>query len=387
MTTMIRLSPTAGRPAAAQSRMAAAFIVLLTVLLTLVAAAAPAWADPSGQPPPDPPGQPGSSGPATFGVRPATATAPDTRSNFTFGATPGAIIRDFLSVENISEAPLTVRVYASDAFNTPEGGFDVLAGGRKPVDIGAWTVPAQDTVTVGGRSTVIVPFTVTIPQDAAPGDHAGGIVAALTTQETNAEGQRVTVEQRVGARIYARIAGEFKPQLTIDGLSGAYRSSANPVGGGEATVRYTVRNDGNLRLSGAQKLHVKTLWGSTVEFRDLPELPELLPGNSLEFTIPVPDVPPAVWLTGQVLVDPLSISGDQNPALDTVDRSIGFAAIPWVLAGILVVLVLVVLFTVRRRRRRRHGGNGGGDKADRGPTGPVQPTDPERQAVTHAVEH
>ncbi|MGH3933281.1 MAG: hypothetical protein ACRDTF_25270, partial [Pseudonocardiaceae bacterium] len=244
MTTMTRLSGTAGRPAATQSRIAAAFVVLLTVLLTLVAAgtpaAAPAWAEPSGQAPPTPPsqGQPGSAGPATFGVRPATATAPDTRSHFTFGATPGAILRDFLSVENISEAPLTLRVYASDAFNTPEGGFDLLAGGRKPVDIGAWTVPGQDTVTVGGRSTVIVPFTVTIPHNASPGDHAGGIVASLTTQETNAEGQRVAVEQRVGARIYLRIAGEFTAQLMIDGLTGAFHPSANPLDGGEATVRY-----------------------------------------------------------------------------------------------------------------------------------------------------
>ncbi|XVV04948.1 hypothetical protein ACQPW3_05965 [Actinosynnema sp. CA-248983] len=61
-------------------------------------------------------------GAATFGVRPATAQAPDTRNNFSYSATPGAVVRDHVAVSNVSNDPVSLHVYASDAFNTPTAG-------------------------------------------------------------------------------------------------------------------------------------------------------------------------------------------------------------------------------------------------------------------------
>src|SRR5262249_49261890 len=127
----------------------------------------------------------------TFGVRPASQTAPDNRARYTYGATPGAVVKDFLAVSNIGTSPLTLRVYATDASNPQEGGFDRLAGNRTPVDVGAWTKPGMDSVTVAPRSFSIVPFTVTVPGNATPGDHAGGIVASLSTARTDAQGNKV----------------------------------------------------------------------------------------------------------------------------------------------------------------------------------------------------
>src|SRR5262249_8376221 len=163
--------------------------------------------------PPSPPSpQPSQSAPAagsasgsqraTFGIRPSGANGPDNRPVFTYGATPGAAVTGPTQVSNASEGPLPLRVYASDAFNPRAGGFDLLAAGKKPVDVGAWVKVDQENVTVPGRGRSIVPFTLTIPANATPGDHAGGIVASLTTLQTNAKGDKVSVDQRVGARIY-----------------------------------------------------------------------------------------------------------------------------------------------------------------------------------------
>ncbi|RJQ89630.1 WxL protein peptidoglycan domain-containing protein [Amycolatopsis panacis] len=287
----------------------------------------------------------------TFGVRPATAKAPDQRNAFTYSATPGARITDYLAVSNVGASPVELRIYASDAFNTPEGGFDLLAAKRKPLELGLWAVPGKDSVSVPARSTAIVPFTVTIPANATPGDHAGGIVASLATEQTQANGQKLAVEQRVGARIYARVSGELHPALSITDLSVDYHGSL--LGRGEATMSYVVRNTGNVRLSGKQWAKVSTPWGSTVDAPDLAAIPELLPGSSMKMSTKVGGLLPAGWLTGTVHVDPITVTGQADPSAPAAEESATVAAIPWLYLAVFVVLVLALVFWIRRRRRRR----------------------------------
>ncbi|WP_054056335.1 WxL protein peptidoglycan domain-containing protein [Alloactinosynnema sp. L-07] len=290
-------------------------------------------------------------GPATFGVRPATAQAPDNRPNFSFSATPGAVIKDHLAVANISTGPLSLKVYASDAFNTPDGGFDLLAAGHKPVDIGAWAKVDAETVEVPGRTTKIVPFTITIPADATPGDHVGGIVAALVTEATGSDGQRVAVEQRVGSRFYLRISGDLKPRLSIEGLTAQY--SGGWFGSGETKISYTVRNSGNVRLGGKQKVTVETPWGSGTSAENLPDLPELLPNNTFAVTTTVKGILPAGWLDGLVHIDPVAPPGPQ-PQAEAIDASVTVVAVPWLLVILLAVVLLLVLFLRWRKRRRKN---------------------------------
>ncbi|WP_436494464.1 WxL protein peptidoglycan domain-containing protein [Actinokineospora sp. HUAS TT18] len=304
------------------------------------------------QPAPSAPAAPAQQGkgPATFGVRPATAEKPDNRPNFSYSATPGAVIKDHLAVANISNDPLTLKIYASDAFNTPDGGYDLLDAGRKPTDVGAWAKIAVESVEVPGRTTKIVPFSITIPADATPGDHAGGVVAALVTEATGSDGQRVAVEQRVGSRFYLRISGDLKPKLAIEDLESKYRASL--FGSGETTVTYTVRNVGNVRLGGKQKVTVETPWGSGTSAENLADLPELLPNNAVRITTTVKGVIPAGWLDSLVHIDPVAPPGPQ-PQAEAVDASVTVIAVPWLLVIILAVVLLLVLFLLWRRKRKR----------------------------------
>jgi hypothetical protein len=281
--------------------------------------------------------------PVTFGIRPATGKGPDDRARFSYNSPPGAVIKDFVAVSNISNVPLTLRVYAADAFNTSNGGYDLLALGHPSTDVGAWAVPAKSSVTVPARSTTLVPFTLSIPTKASPGDHSAGSVASLTSEQVDANGARILVDKRVGTRIYLRVPGDLRPQLKIDGLGSIFHQTLNPVGHGRATVTYTVRNTGNLRLRGLQRIQVRTLWGSTAEGPPLPVLPELLPGNAITVTSDVADVLPAGWDTATVRANPVAPPGDQDPVLPAAVASDTFAAVPWALLVLLVVIGLAVL--------------------------------------------
>ncbi|MGI5501365.1 DUF916 domain-containing protein [Lentzea sp. CA-135723] len=288
--------------------------------------------------------------PATFGVRPATAEAPDSRSDFSYSATPGAVVKDFVAVSNVSAQPLKLRVYASDAFNTPEGGFDLLPSGRESTDLGKWVVADRPEVEVGPRSTVIVPFALTVPANATPGDHTAGLVASLTTEATGTDGQRVAVEQRVGARIYLRVSGDLAPRLSIEGLTASYHGRW--FGSGETKLSYVVRNTGNVRLGGKQKVWVETPWGSVVDGPALGDLPELLPGSTFRVSAVVPGVLPAGWIDGVAHIDPVAQAGT-SPLPAVAEARTTTAAPPWIVViALLGIALVLVLLTLRRRRSK-----------------------------------
>ena len=321
-------------------RRALAASALLGVMLGLTCAG-PASADTGGR--------------ATFGVRPTGKNGPDDRPTFAYAATPGGVFHDQVEISNAGTEPLALKVYASDAFTPRTGGFDLLAAGTKSDDAGTWVTLSRPLVRVPARSKVIVPFTLEVPATATPGDHSAGIVASLSSIGSDSKGNKVAVDQRVGARIYMRISGKLEPGLTVEGLTTSYRPGRNPFGGGTTTLTYRVRNTGNVRLGAKQTVTVSTLWGAKKAAEGIADVPEILPGDAVDMTAEIRSGFPAVWLTGSVHADPKAQPGDGKLPLYAVARDRGYWAVSWVLLAIVggVALLVAALFTVRHQRRRR----------------------------------
>ncbi|MEV6304392.1 DUF916 domain-containing protein [Actinoplanes sp. NPDC051861] len=320
-----------------------AVTALLSILVTLGLAGSPAAAAPGGE-----------NGRVTFGVRPTGKSGPDDRSTFAYAATPGGVFTDQVEISNAGTRPITLRVYANDAFTTPTGGFDVLAGGGTSDDAGAWVTLSKNSVKVPARGRTVVPFTLKVPQNATPGDHSAGVVASLASVQTDAEGNRVAVDQRVGARIYLRVSGTLEPGLTVEKLSARYHPNSNPFRSGRTTLTYRVRNTGNVRVGASQTVTVRTLWGGERTAKGITDVAEILPGDAVDVTAEVAGALPAIWLTGAVHADPLAQAGDQKLQLVAVTRERGFWAMPWtLLAAVLAIALLVgARFGFRRWRRR-----------------------------------
>ncbi|MFF5080400.1 WxL protein peptidoglycan domain-containing protein [Actinoplanes sp. NPDC000266] len=320
--------------------------IAATALLGVLLCSAPATAAPGDNA--------GSSGRATFGVRPTGKTGPDDRPTFAYAATPGGVFNDQVEISNPGPQPLTLRVYASDAFTSSNGAFDLLAGGKKADDAGSWVKMAKTSVKVAARSHVVVPFSLHVPTTASPGDHAAGIVATLATSGTDAQGNKVAVDKRVGARIYLRVSGALEPRLTVEGLTAKYHPNRNPFGTGHTTLTYKVRNTGNVRLGAKQQVTVRTIWGSERKAPAIAQAAEILPGDAVDVVAEVKGALPAFWLTGTVHADPLAQPGDEKLPLTAVSRDRGFWAMPWVLLAIVFGLAALVgaHYGVRRWRRR-----------------------------------
>ena len=309
----------------------------------------------------------------TWGVAPF---GPDGRAGerawFEYRLDPGTRHDDYLGLTNYSYADLTFDVYAKDAFTNTNGGLDVLPATGQSRGAGTW-IGVAPQVEVPARSSVDIPFTLRVPDGAEPGDHAAGIVAALTEEVVDENGNRVAVDRRVGARVYVRVVGEVRPELTVERLDVEYLSTGALGLDGDAEVAFRVRNTGNVRLGGVTELDVAGPFGTFSATQDGPDVHELLPGESFDGTAVVTGLRPVGRLRATVTVDPvpaLNAELDLEPAPAVASTT--FWAVPRTLvliAGLAVGLLVLRRLILRRRRRvRAQIGDGGHDAEAMRPT-------------------
>jgi hypothetical protein len=269
------------------------------------------------------------------------------RGNLTYTANTGGVIKDQIVLANYGNVYLTVYVYATDAFNDAQGDFALLETAKKPVDVGTWVSISQQRFTVPPRKQFVIPITIRVPKAATYGDHVGGIMASVKALSTGPSGGTVELDRRTGTRLYMRVNGKLNPHLTVANFSMDYRQSINSFSG-SANVKYRVSNDGNVRLSGGQKVVVDGplgLGGSSLTLKDLPEL---LPGQHLDVDAHLSGVPALFFNTASVKIAPHGAS-DAGAAVVATTSTTNFAP-PITL--LLVGLIVVLLVLVRRARKR-----------------------------------
>jgi hypothetical protein len=286
-----------------------------------------------------------------------TPTGPDPsqpgkRTTFTFTQAHGSTVSDRVSLFNYSDQPIAFQLYGNDAFDTAEGQLDVKRADQKPTDAGSWVKLKQGALVVPPNSAVTEPFVVIVPKGASPGDHAAGIIASVKGAATTPTGQTVAIDERVGVPVYVRVLGPLRPGLSIVGLESHYHRSSTSLGGGTLDVSYRVRNTGNVRLAGHQKIDIEAPFGWVTQQKREPDVPELVPGGSIAVTAHFTHVLPTLRVTTVVHVTPYSKEGPIRPAPHPTSASSSVWAIPWTDLLILAVLVGLGVWWFRRRRQR-----------------------------------
>jgi hypothetical protein len=293
---------------------------------------------------------------ATFGIGPVTLGKSGARPYFSYQMGVGGSLADHVAVFNYGAKPLTLSVFAADLTNSDDGSLAVGLQGAATNDAGSWvrlaakvqvvTLPAQNK---NGPGKALLPLTISVPKDAIPGDHGAAIVATLSTLGKNPKGEDVKLDQRIATRMYVRVAGPLHPALTVENVKVAYHSTANPIGSGAATITYTVRNTGNVRLSARQAVAVSGMFGTKAKDVSPPDLALLFPRSSERVTVTVAGVRPTIWQKARITVTP-ALFADQAPmAVPTARAVVGFTAVPWTLVAIVAALLLLAAALLARQ--------------------------------------
>lgn len=220
---------------------------------------------------------------------------------------PGAVLEDKLSVTNRSEHPRTVRLRGGD---------------------GARIALAERRVTVPPRTRADIPFTVTVPSDAVPGEHPGAVMVSSGGRE-------------IAVRLRLRISGATLSALSVEDVT------VQDHGGG-AAIRYALVNRGNTVLTPRLAVRADGLFGQVLSRapRTLPV--ELPPGKRVRLTESWPD-PPAL---DSVDVTLTVTAGGGAHATATA----GYTAVPWWLLAPAATASVGAgggVWLLRRRRRHR----------------------------------
>jgi uncharacterized membrane protein len=291
-------------------------------------------------------------GDAAWTVRTASNNFGADRTSYSYTLKPGGTIKDAMVVFNHGTAPLKLGVYAADGYTTKSGQFDLLTKDHKSVDIGAWVHSDAATVTIQPGKAASLPFTVSLPANATPGDHAGGILTSLVPAVSQ---DGINVDRRLGIKIKLRVSGELKPSLSVEKLHLNIHGTSNPFGDGDATVSYVIHNTGNALASSQQAVWVSGPFGwlrVTASAKDTP--PQLLPGESWKVSVPVHGVSSAVRMAAHVAVTPvITEASGSTTTLKAVNASTHAWAIPWTLALLLVALIAMLIVGVLYLRASR----------------------------------
>ncbi|MGW2418166.1 COG1470 family protein [Streptomyces sp. NPDC001709] len=171
------------------------------------------------------------------------------RPSFYAEGPPGTVLQDTVTVTNPGRAPVVVRLSGT--------GLRTAFAGK-----------ADKGIRVPARTRAEVPFTVTVPGGAAPGDRSGAVVARDT------RGHTVTVPVRL------RVGGPALAALTVEHLAvHADRITYELVNRGTTVLvpRLAVRADG--------------VFGRVLDRAPRPLPVHLRPGARLKLTEPWPDRP------------------------------------------------------------------------------------------------
>jgi dihydroorotate dehydrogenase (fumarate) len=84
-------------------------------------------------------------------------------------------------VMNSGDVPVTLRLYAADATTAINGGTGVASDGEEKNGVARWLSLPMSELSLQPGETKVVPFLITVPSDALPGQHVAGLVLEAVT--------------------------------------------------------------------------------------------------------------------------------------------------------------------------------------------------------------
>jgi len=286
-----------------------------------------------------------------WAVTAADESGPDDRASIQPELDAGQSVTEHLSVQNLGDREETFRLTAADGFTTPTGRFDMLASDEESTEAGTW-IDIPDEVTVAAGESEVVPFTITVPDQAEPGDHPAGVAASVVSRQSAEDGTAVGVESRMGVKVITRVTGELSPALEIGEVSTSYHGTWNPFRPGDVTATVELSNTGNTRLAVAGRATSGT--GETTLPDPAEPIGDLLPGDTRQVSLTIEDVWPTIYLPGELVLAPEGAALDGSTVTAPQARaSFGLWAAPWPQLLVLLGLALIIAALIGNRRRGR----------------------------------
>ena len=301
-----------------------------------------------------------------------------TRSSIQLLASPGQVVSDTAVLTNYSTQALNFNIYGSDASNTVKlGAFALNPPNAKKVAVGSWITLPVNIYDLPPHTSTQFHFSVKVPTNASPGDHAGGIVALNLAPASKEKGTTVAIQRGEGIAVYVRVPGPLHPGVAAANIGAKFTTPAIGFGSAWALVHYQVVNTGNTILNGTATAEAVNIFGSVIKKFAPAQITTLIPGQRMSVVEPKWD--------GLPFIGPVHIKVVMKTTKVNATGEGTFWVFPW----LFVLLVLLVIggligWWVWRRRRRQGEATPGGEGNESGPAEGAAPESDEPSERTNA---
>jgi hypothetical protein len=228
------------------------------------------------------------SGPS-FGLK--ALDQPPGMSYFVYDAARGSSISGRIRVTNVGSTTGNLLMYGVDGTTAQPSGIVFVDGKEPRRDAGAWIRLGAYRLTLLAGESRVVPFDVTVPAHAKPGQHVGGIVAenlTLSGSPATAVARTPGPNPSSGALVIKirsltivafqmNIHGALKPGLEVSGVG---------TGGnqGHQTLVISMADTGNTILKPTGTIDVTNTAGQSVQHQSL-VLDSVLSWTSIDYPV------------------------------------------------------------------------------------------------------
>ena len=157
---------------------------------------------------------------AQLGLEPFGINKSDPKETgwFKYVVDPGTSIDDFVVVSNVGAEDTNVDLRSNDAVTTEDGAFTIVSNDLPNKEVGKWVEIKENILTIPAGKALKIPFKVQVPNDAKPGEYAGGL-SITEVDKSDGAASPLSVKTRIGNRIYLTVKGEQAVSSSVKELS------------------------------------------------------------------------------------------------------------------------------------------------------------------------
>lgn len=172
---------------------------------------------------------------------------------------PNGTVSSSFKVTNDEAKENTYSIIVARFETKDETGEPVFVPGKE--EIPSW-VEIANTVTVPGRGSRQVPFSIIVPNDVDPGGYFAGVFVSKSAPGLDAN-VNIGLQSNVGTLIFLRVNGDFKEGETI--LEFATRNKQKFFSSLPVSFYYRFQNSGEDRVKPLGDIIIKNLFGFTTK--------------------------------------------------------------------------------------------------------------------------
>lgn len=177
----------------------------------------------------------------------------------------GDVITDKIKVTNESDVEQTYYVSVERFVAEGDQGAASFIEDNNPLELPSWISFPTRQVTVGPDERKVIPFSVSVPQNADPGGHYASIFLSTTPPSTDGRGSQVSIGGRVGVLMLLKVDGQVNETASVSGFAAADSMvAALPV---DFSIK--VQNAGNVHLKPKGNITVTNTLGKVVAVVDV----------------------------------------------------------------------------------------------------------------------